>query len=276
MSRSARWILGAAALAAALLPVVASAAPKIMLLIEEKNLGTIPTSEVEAMAAALLIREEVEVMDQEMVRANIKKDQTLLKMAGDSRGAVALGLQFGADIVVVGDAVAKPSARRIGDSNLRTYQAVVTLRAVNTETAKTLAAVSETASVIGLEDVSGSSKALKSAGKKTLNKLISDMLVEWELSSGATGGPRPAVLSIGGVDKVWKLKAIRSLLRSRADLVQKSTQQSYTAGAAVFEVKTGLEPARLAEQLVLNSPDGLRFQVLEIGDHKINLRAVER
>lgn len=271
--RSIGWMM---VFLAGVLPVMAAVSPKVMLLIEEKNLGTIPTSEVEAMAASLLLREDVEVMDQEMVRANIKKDQTLLKMAGDTRGAVALGLQFGADIVVSGDAVAKPSARRIGDSNLRTYQAVVTLRAVNTETSKTLAAVSETASVIGLEDVSGSSKALKAAGKKALNTVISDMLVEWELSTGATGGPRPLQLSIGGVDKVWKLKAIRGLLRSRDDLVRKSTQQTYTAGAAVFEIQTGLPPSDLAEQLVLNSPEGLRFQVLEVGDNKINLRAVER
>ena len=39
--------------------------------------------------------------------------QQLLKMAGDPRGAAALGLQFGADVVIMGEVVAKPSARRI-------------------------------------------------------------------------------------------------------------------------------------------------------------------
>ena len=54
-----------------------------------------------------------------MVRSTLARGQQLLQMAGDDRGAAALGLQFGAEVVLVGEAVSKPAATRIADSNLR-------------------------------------------------------------------------------------------------------------------------------------------------------------
>ena len=143
-----------------------------MILVDEKSLGTIPTAEVEAIAIQMLLNSNAQIVDQDMVRANLSKGQQILAMSGDNRGAAALGLQFGADLTIVGEVVAKPSARRIGDSNLRSYQAVATLRAVRTDNSATIASSSEDASVIGLDDVGGSSKALKAAGGKSLAILI--------------------------------------------------------------------------------------------------------
>lgn len=254
----------------------ASAAPSVMLLIDEKNLGTIPTSEVEALAVHALLGEDVKVVDQDMVRANIKKDQQLLKMAGDNRAAASLGLEFGADIVVVGEAVAKPSARRIAESNLRTYEAVVTLRAIQTDTSETIASASETASVIGLEDVSGGSKSLKAAGQKSLDALVPDMLKAWHRNTGAGVEPGKVQLTFGGVDQLWKLKAIRQMLKGRDDLVRSVRQNSYTAGAAVFEVEAQVAAEELSEEMVLDPPKGLKLQVLEVSSSKINLRAVAK
>ena len=122
-------------------PVVPSSLlPRVMVIMDEKSLGTIATAEVEAMAIKKLIALNVPVVDQDMVRANIARSRQMLITAGDNRGAAALGTQFGADIVLIGEAVAKPSARRISDTNLRSYQAVATLRAVRTDNSATLAA----------------------------------------------------------------------------------------------------------------------------------------
>lgn len=250
-----------------------AASPKVMLLIDEKSLGTIPTAEVEAMAARLLLEKQVTVVDQDMVKANLQKAQQSLRNAGDNRGAAALGQQFGADIIIIGEAVAKPSARRIGDSNLRSYQAVATLRAVRTDNSSALASSSEDASVVGLDDVAGSSKALKAAGQKTLSSLIPTMLKAWtEKATPAAGKAVPVELTIGGVDQVWKLKAVRDRLRSMPDAIQTSTQKQYSAGIALFDLESLVPSADLSEELVLNPPDGLKMQVLEVAPGKINLK----
>jgi hypothetical protein len=244
----------------------------VMLLIDEKNLGTVATSEVEALAAAALREQNVPVVDQDMVRSNIKRDQQILKMAGDNRGAATVGLQYGAEVIVVGEAVAKPSARRIAESNLRTYQAVVTLRAVRTDTSETIASASESESVIGLDDAVGGSQALRGAALRSLDALLPQILDAWARSGGARGSR--LTLTIGGVDQMWKLKALRDSLRGRPGAVAGVVQRSYTAGSAVFEVETRMPVEALAEALVLEPPEGLRLQVLDTGAGRIELRAM--
>lgn len=249
----------------------AGAAPKVMILVDEKSLGTLPTSEVEAMAVALLLERGVPTVDQDMVRANLKREQSMLKSVGDNRGAAALGHQFGADVVIVGEAVAKPSARRIAESNLRTYQAVVTLRAVRSDNSENLGSASEEASIIGLDDVGGSSKALKAAAKPALEKIIDQIEVGW--GGPAEGAPARITLSVGGIDQAWKLKAIRELLRG-SPMLTGSTQKSYTAGAAVFEVECKATAEELGERLVLEPPEGLKMQLLNVAPGQIQLRAI--
>ncbi|MDD4869417.1 MAG: hypothetical protein PHR77_02560 [Kiritimatiellae bacterium] len=249
--------------------------PKVMFLIDEKSLGTIATAEVEAMATSILRQKGGQVVDQDMVRANLKKDQQMLKSVGDNRGAAALGVQYGADVIIVGEAVAKPSARRIAESNLRTYEAVVTLRAIRTDNSETIASGSDVASIVALEDVSGSSKALKSAAAKALDSLLPVMIKEWRNVAKATdkGNSSAVSMTVGGVDQAWKLKAIREKLRGIPDL-KNVVQKSYTMGVALFDLESSLPAEELAEKLVLEPPQGLKFQILDVSRAKIELRTV--
>lgn len=246
-------------------------------MVDEQSLGTVATSEVESMAVRKLAEMGVPVVDQDMVRSNIARSQQMLKAAGDNRGAAALGTQFGADVVLVGEAVAKPSARRIADTNLRSYQAVVTLRAVRTDNAKTLSSASEDSTQVGLEDVSGSANALRAAASDALDKLIPKMLSMWvPAQAGGSGGFGNSVdVTVGGVDQIWKLRALRDSLRSRSNDLQNVVQRSYTAGMAEFSMKSRLPAEELAEELVLSPPEGLKIQVLDIGSGRIQLRVVE-
>ncbi len=252
--------------------VVAALGPKVMILVDEKSLGTVATSEIEALAVRKLAEQNVDTVDQDMVRANLKRAQQALKGAGDNRGAAALGREFGADIILVGEAVCKPSAKRIAESNLRAYQAVVTLRAVRTDNSVNLGSASEDVSVVGLEDVSGSAKALRAAGEKALDALIPVMLKKWESGGGSV---QALEITVGGVDQIWKLQAIRESLRNRASEIPNVMQKSYAQGVAVFRVESRLPSEELAETLVLKPPQGLKLQVVEITPAALNLRAVE-
>lgn len=254
-------------------PRVASQLPRVMLLVDEKSLGTIPTAEVEAMAIQMLLEQNVPVVDQDMVQSNLDKGQELLRMAGDNRGAAALGLQFGADIVIIGEVVAKPSARRISDSNLRTYQAAATLRAVRTDNSMAIASASEDASIIGLDDVAGSAKAIKTAGRKSLDRLIPDLLDAWTRAGGRSA-PRlnHVTLTVGGVDQMWKLKAVREQLAAMKSQAVNVVQRNYTAGMAVFELDALVPIEELSEAIVLKPPADIKYQVLDMGPANIQLK----
>ncbi len=267
MKPGGRLAILAVVLAAA---AMAQGGPRVMVLVDEQNLGSIATSEIETMAVAKLLEQGCRPIDQDMIRSKVKRNQQLLKSVGDNRGAAALGMEFGSDIVLVGEAVAKPSARRIADSNLRSYEAVVTLRAVRTDNAETVATASEVGTVVALDDVSGGSKALKTAGQKSLDKIVPALVGKW---AAVANGPKQITLTVGGVDQAWKLKAIRESLRGKESL-SNVTQLSYTAGAAVFEIESKEPAETLSEALLLEPPAGLKFQVLEVSPAAIQLRAV--
>lgn len=253
--------------------------PRVMIIIDEQSLGTIATAEVEAMAIRKLMELNVPTIDHDMVRANIARSRQILEMAGDNRGAAALGSQFGADLVLVGEAVAKPSARRIADTNLRSYQAVATLRAVRTDNAATVSAVSEDATQVGLEDVSGSARALRAAATAALDRIVPEMLLRWtpsEIEKSTADFGHKIDLTFGGVDQVWKLRALRENLRAREQDVRNVVQRNYTSGIAEFNLESRLPSEELAEDLVLSPPEGLRLQVLEISPGRIQIRVVER
>lgn len=250
--------------------------PTVLLMIDEKSMGTIATGEIETMATEMLIKEKVSVVDQDLVNAKINKQQQLLKIAGDPRGAAALGLQFGADVVIVGEVISKPAARRIEGTNMRTYQGIATLRAIRSDNAVAIATGSAHASVMGVEDVAGSSEALNAAGKKTLGKLIPEMLDAYEKAQvdGIGGTAARITLTIGGVDQLWKLKALREMLHAMDDKVQKVAQHSYISGLATFSLESRIPVEELSEMLVMKPPQGLKIQVLNVSPGEVDLRAV--
>ncbi len=271
-----RWALTIIGVAGIVVHGWAAVLPKVMVIVDEKSLGTISTSEIETMAIKLLAEKNVETVDQDMVAANLQRMKQALKNAGDTRGAAALGREFGADIVLIGEAVVKPSASRIADSNLRAYQAVVTLRAVRTDNSVNLTSASEDASIVALEDVAGSARALRVAGKKALDVLIPVMVEKWQKSVGTSEAQSRMNMDItvGGMDQVWKLKAVREKLRSM-DAVASVAQQNYAQGLAVFRVVSRIPAEEMAEEMVMDSPEDLLVQIIEIKPGAISVRVVE-
>lgn len=270
-----KLVLGAA-IAAAL--AAGAATPKVMVMVDEKALGSISTSEIETMAVKMLSEKGVETVDQSMVQANLERIQKALRGAGDSRAAAVMGREFGADVMLIGEAVAKPNAAKIGDSNLRSYMASASFRAVRVDNSVNIASASETATVVAMDDVTGSSRALKAAGEKALKTVVPELVKKWEnpTAAGTAYEKRLEIeITVGGMDQIWKLKETRVRLKNMKKEVESVTQKSYAQGVAIFRVKSFLPAEELAEALVLNPPNDLKVQVVEIHETTLSLRVVE-
>jgi hypothetical protein len=156
------------------------APPRVMTVITEQGPGIAEAGAgVDAMAVPLLIERKVPAVDPSMVQSNRQKIQALLSQSGDEQGAMSVGLQFGADVVLAGRAEGRCVASQIAGSHLKSYQGTVTVRAICSDDATVMASVTESAAIIALDDGDGTRKALQVAGRKALEKIIPDMLLAW-------------------------------------------------------------------------------------------------
>ena len=254
-----------------------AATPKVMVMVDEKALGSVSTSEIETMAVKKLADKGVETVDQSMVQATLERIQKALRGAGDNRAAAVMGREFGADVMLIGEAVSKPNAARIGDSNLRSYMASASFRAVRVDNAVNIASSSETATAIAMDDITGSSKALKAVGEKALDKIIPELVSKWENpdGKGSANEKRSTIeITVGGMDQIWKLKEMRTRLKGMKKEIESVVQKSYAQGVAIFKVESFVPAEELAEELVINPPEDLKVQVVEIKPTILNIRVV--
>ena len=79
-------------------------------------------------------------------------------------------------------------------------------------------------------------------------------------------------MTVGGVDQLWKLKAVREQLLGMNRQTLNVVQRNYTSGVAVFELDSLVPIEELSETIVLKPPQDIKFQVLEVGSGNIRLK----
>lgn len=263
---------------AAALALAALAAPawggssRFMILITEKNMGAYSMDDAAQVFAQRLLASGAEVIDAELVKTSVTRDKALQVSAGEPRAAAALGLSFGADIIVVGKAVAKGSAERIRDTGFRSYSATVSLRAIRTDTAEVVASESASATKIHVDDLAGGSEAIRLAAEELGGRMIPPLLAA--SGKGPAGATREVALIVGGVEQVWQVAAIKQTLRENVRGVSDVSQRSFTAGVVAFDVMWSGDSQKLAEELTLAKPAYFRLRVLSVTPNKIDAQFV--
>jgi hypothetical protein len=102
--------------------------PQVMVILNEQSADGQAGVMSEALAVPLLLARHVTVVDPSTVQANRDRMRTLLTQNGDEQGALMVGLQLGADVVISGTVETKRLAAQLAGSNLKSYMATVTLR----------------------------------------------------------------------------------------------------------------------------------------------------
>jgi hypothetical protein len=251
---------------------VATAAPlpRVMVLMSEKNLGTYSVSEAERVITEALLNRGVEVIDADMVRTSVNRDKLLHASTGGPAVAAALGLQFGAEIVIVGEALAKGSATTIANSAMRSYSATITLKAVNTATSSIINTKMNTTARPHVDDVAGGTLAIQTAAKEIMPDFLDDLLGRYATPADVANNVR---LLVSNVNQIWQLTAIKDILRGQRQ-AEEVVQRGYVTGVAEFDVHWRGDPAILAEELTLANPGYFRIKVLGISPGKLDAQLV--
>ncbi len=253
--------------------VAATILPRFMLMIDERNMGTYSMGDTERVLTQAILDRGAEVVDSELIRTTISRDKALQSMTGSPQAAAALGLQFGADIILVGRAIAKGSAEKIKNSAFRSYSASISIKAIRTDTAEIICTDSSSLAKIHVDDVIGGSLALQAAAQQISSTIIPKLLQKYATADSNT--VKKIQLVVGNVTQIWQVAALKKMLRGQIRGVEEVVQRSFVTGVAVFEIHFSGSPQKLAESLTLAKQRYFKIKVHGVSSRKLDARFVE-
>lgn len=252
--------------------------PKVMIIMDEKVGGLYGTTGFENVGQAestmmeKFISAGFNVVDLEMVRANITRDKALRMIEGDPAAAAAEGLKYGAQVVISGKAFSKNAGGKLYGTNMQSLQATLQARVIKTDTAKVIASKSATGAQVHIDELQGGALAIKEASEKLSDELISMILKQW--SSEVYGRSQEISVMISGLVSYRHLAAVKKFLEKEMQGVKAVHQRSFTGGIAELSLDYGGKSMNIADELATRKFTGFRLEPTNVTPNRIDVKAI--
>jgi len=163
--------------------------PRMMLLVDEKNIGVIEkwyyfSVDVTACETAMIDvfrNKGFEVVDPGIAKENAQREQVVAALEGNAQKAAALAKTQDAEWIITGKAVANV-ASGFNMGGMKSCQANITARLVRADDAKIIATASEHAAVPHIDEVTGGTQAIERASRKCAENLMQKVMAEAQKS----------------------------------------------------------------------------------------------
>jgi hypothetical protein len=187
----------------------------------------------------------------------------------DVREAREVGVKAGAELVIVGRAVARPLGQVPVDSGaFHSTVADVSARAVRTDTGQVVAAADFTAPAgRGFEQSTAGRDALSEAGRMLAREMFTRVGKVW---AGEQSGLRRIGMTVRGVDDYGRLAVFKNALVGSIRGVKDVQERSLGEGRAELEVALSCTTQAFATELATR-----KFQGLAVEVRKVTAGAVE-
>lgn len=249
--------------------------PRMMVVMEE-DLGSGPSSPGSLNQAETTIMDAFTAKGFSFVDADTAKREASriasLSGASGEKEAAALAARLGAEVIIVGKAVARPADRKVAGTNLRSVQATVTARALAADTGAVIASASESGAAVHLDPTAGGAEAVKKTSARLAAALMDRILARWsrEVQTSQT-----VKLVFKGVD-FRTLREIRTFLEREVRGVKAVHQRSYSGGVGVLDVDGETDAQGLADRLTAKEIDGITLEVTAFSSGSVELEAAKR
>lgn len=240
--------------------IIGAGDPRVMVLIPESHVSRpVPDPAAETEIIRQLLNSGFLLVDQNTARQARDREITRRAIAGDTAAARNIASEYGADILVIGEAFSELMGNFSG---LISCRARVEVRVVRADTGEILAAHAVQESGVDITEGVAAKKALAKAGASMATYLQTaipkkltpaEMLIE--VSASGLSFTEAETLRI-------KLKATH--------LVQSAVTRDFLNGNTRIDVRTSLKPMELASEIA--SWSDMRLEIVGVSGAKIELQ----
>ncbi len=252
--------------------------PRLMVMIDEKNMQkyyhswSIDMNTTENEVMNVLMDKGFPFVDRQIAMQKIEKDMVLAALDGDEESAKRIGTQTGAELLLVGKAVAKPASGGpavLKQSGMVSCQASFNLRAVRADDGTILATASQQAAAAHIDQLTGGTMALQRAAKPAAEELADKIIARWQkdVYSGTTINLR--LLQVQTYSDLVKFK---NMLPVYVRGVQKVYQRDFADGTALFDLDVRGNANQIAEELVMKDFSPYKIEVVNVTQNTIVAR----
>lgn len=216
-----------------------------------------------------LLEKGFKVVDQSQVAKIRYSDQVKAALEGDTNLAVKIGLQYGAEVIIIGEAFSESAGRGIG--GMESCRARVEARAIKTDTGEILVADGRHAGSLDIAEAIAGKKALQKAGGELADYFIEQIVAKWGSEVTATAGIE---LVISGINysQFSQFKSALASLRG----VKGIHQRSFTGGRAVIEIDLKGDAQAFADELAHKDFKGFAVEVVDFSANRLELKMLKK
>ena len=248
--------------------------PRMMVVIPEQHLARrrVPDPAGETEIIKRLLEKGFKVVDQSQVKKIRYNDQVRAALAGDDKTAAKIGLQYGAEVIIVGEAFSEFATSGGVLGSMISCRARVEARAIRTDTGEIIAADGKHAAGIDISENIASKKALQNAGGQLGDYLITQILSTWrsEVVDATT-----VQLIIIGVD-YQQFAKFKMLLKGSVRGVKAIHQRSFSGKRGVLDIDFKGDPQALAEELALKDFGNFKVAITNFTSNRLDLEVLKK
>jgi hypothetical protein len=185
-----------------------------------------------------------------------------------------IGVKSGAEIVIVGRAIAKPLGEmQLDNGTFYSSVANVSARAVRTDTGEVMAAAEFTGTAgRGFEQTTAGRNAFSEAGRQLARDLFAKIGKKW---SASQSGTRRVAMTVKGVDDYARLASFKNALSQSVRGVKDVQERSMADGKADLDVTVAGRTSDLATELATKKFPGFAVKVKAVTQGSIEVELKE-
>jgi len=244
--------------------------PKLMVLIEEKYIGMddLGMRLAETEISSLFAAKKFDLVDQAQLEQIKSMDKARQALRGNMAAAQSLGLNFGAQYVILGKAVVQDIGEAFPGTGMKSLQASMQLKVLQTQSGLALGSVVKNGVAAHISPLTGATKALRISAQKAVDDLLNTITMSWQdfLNNGA-----PLKLHFTGIKTFRQYKKVASAVDTLERVVSsKKEGWNKAGGLLILDLRFKGNSEELAEMLDGMDLSGNQLEVVDFAPDRVD------